>query len=228
MVLVWNFLSDGDADFCAAIAALNSILTVFLYSPYAVLFVSYLPRVLGSNGDKVSISLLRVALCVLTYMGIPLLGAIIVSFALIHFKGEVYYYETYTKMVAPLTLAALLFTVTVIFSSNSAAVVGQLPLALYAAIPMLIYFFIMFFLAFGLCYLLKADYGKSCAIAFTAASNNLEIALAVAIYSFGLHSDESLMCVVAALIEIPTMLTLVNIVPIIRKRFYAEKNSVTI
>lgn len=228
MVLVWNHIAKGDADCCAAIAALNSVLTIFLYSPYALLFVSSLPEVIGISGEHVSIHILQVGFCVLTYMGIPLFAAIIIAFAIIRVKGPEFYHEVYCPKVSPMTLFALLFTIIVIFSSNSGTVLKQLPLALYAAIPMLIYFCTMFALAFYSAFLLKIEYPKACAVAFTAASNNLEIAIAVAISSFGLHSDEAVMCVVAALIEIPTMLTLINIAPYIRERWTTSTDGYTL
>lgn len=222
MVLVWNHIAKGDANCCAAIAALNSVLTIFLYSPYAFLFVSTLPEAIGITGEHVSIHILQVGLCVLTYMGIPLCAAIIIAYGVIHVKGTEYYHNIYCPKVAPMTLIALLFTIIIIFSSNSKTVLKQLPLALYASVPMLIYFCTMFTLAFYSAYLLRIEYPKACAVAFTAASNNLEIAIAVAISSFGLHSDEAVMCVVAALIEIPTMLTLINIAPYIRDRWVVQ------
>jgi len=223
VVLVWNHLSHGDADYCAALAAINAILTVLLYSPYAVLFVSVLPKLAGVQGELVSIHLLQISECVLTYMGVPLCAASIIAFLLQRFKGASFYRDVYLPAIGPLTLYALLFTVTIIFSSNSHTLVRQLPLVLFAAFPMLIYFCSMFSLVFLISYILELEYSKACAIAFTAASNNLEIAMAVSISSFGVHSDESLMCVVAALIEIPTMLVLVQVAKHVETRWPHKK-----
>mmetsp|Transcript_29688 Transcript_29688/g.30093 ORF Transcript_29688/g.30093 Transcript_29688/m.30093 type:complete len:412 (-) Transcript_29688:77-1312(-) len=222
MVLVWNHIAEGDSQFCAAIAALNSLLTVFLYSPYSVFFLWQLPESMGHQSDSVSISLIRVATCVLTYMGIPLLAAVIICLVLVRVKGEEFYYETYVPRIAPLAMLALLFTVFIIISSKSRTVIDQLPLVLYATIPMIIYFLVMFFAAYSASKLFGANYSKATAIAFTAASNNLEIAIAVAISSFGLKSDQSLIVVVVALIKIPTMLILVKITPYIKKYWFKE------
>jgi len=226
MVLVWNHLAGGDAELCAAIAALNSILTVFLYSPYAFFFLAILPNVMGHEEYAVSIRLLQVTSVVLTYMGIPLFAAISISLVVRKIQGDAFYYDTYVPFIAPLTLGSLLFTVMVIFSSNSHTVLQQLPLALYAAVPMIIYFLIMFIVGYQAAKALGASYPEATAIAFTASSNNLEIAIAVAISSFGLHSDESLMCVVVALIEIPTMLTLLNVTPLIRRHWFERNEKV--
>jgi ACR3 family arsenite transporter len=213
MVVVWNALADGDAEYCAAIVAMNSVITIGLYSPYAGLFINELPREMGidmnitdaSSGDVIHVSIGEVAKNVGIYMGIPFALALLTWYSLTRAKGTAWYFDKFTPRIGVLTLAALLFTIVVLFSSQSERIMDNIGKVLYAAVPLLIYFLFMFIASFTMSHRLGATYPQAVALSFTAASNNFELALAVAVATFELKSDPALMSVVGALIEIPTM-----------------------
>jgi ACR3 family arsenite transporter len=212
MVVVWNTLAGGDDEYCAAIVAINSLLTIALYSPYAALFLNELPKQMSLQSFSAHVSLGEVAKNVGIYMGVPFVLGLATWFLVGRvWKGDAWYRTKFTPRIGVLTLLALLFTVVVLFATQSERITDNAGKVLYAAVPLLIYFLVMFLLSFGMSTMLGATYPQSVALAFTAASNNFELALAVAIASFGLKSDPALMSVVGALIEIPTMLTLVHL-----------------
>lgn len=220
MVLVWNDLSGGDAEYCAAVVALNSILTIALYSPYAVLFIETLPKAMNYAANNVNVDFVTVISNVAIYMGIPFVAAVATYLSMTKLKGKEWYFSKFTPHIGPITLFSLLFTIIILFASKSRNIFGNLPMVIYAAVPLLVYFAIMFNVGFLGSYFLGSDYSHAVTIAFTAASNNFELALAIAISSFTLQSDEALMSVVGALIEIPTMLTLVNACFMYKKILY--------
>ncbi|GLE00023.1 hypothetical protein PINS_up008750 [Pythium insidiosum] len=212
MVVVWNALAGGDDEYCAAIVAINSIITIALYSPYAALFLNELPTQMSLKSYDIKVSLGEVAKNVGIYMGVPfVLGIATWYFVGRVWKGEKWYRTKFTPRIGTLTLIALLFTVVVLFATQSERITDNFGKVLYSAVPLLIYFLVMFVVSFVMSTALGATYAQSVTLAFTAASNNFELALAVAIASFGLKSDPALMSVVGALIEIPTMLALVHL-----------------
>jgi ACR3 family arsenite transporter len=224
MVVVWNALAGGDAEYCAAIVAMNSVLTIGLYSPYAGLFINDLPSHLGIDSSaEIHVAMGEVAKNVGIYMGAPFVAALLTWFALTKAKGPVWYFDKFTPRIGVLTLIALLFTIIVLFASQSTRISSNLDKVIYAAVPLLLYFLFMFVVSFLMSWWLGATYEQAVSLSFTAASNNFELALAVAIASFGLKSDPALMSVVGALIEIPTMLALVYLAFWFRKTLYTRK-----
>lgn len=220
MVVVWNALAGGDAEYCAAVIAVNSVITIAVYSPYAVLFINILPKHFGSTSMDITVSIGEVAKNVGIYMGVPFVLAVGTWFTLTVSKGQTWYYDKFTPRIGVFTLIALLFTIVVLFASQSERITSNLGNVLYAAVPLLIYFFFMFIVSFLMSWRLRANYAQSVTLAFTAASNNFELALAVAVSTFGLKSDPALMSVVGALIEIPTMLALVYLAFWFRKSMF--------
>ncbi|KAG1685043.1 hypothetical protein DVH05_009734 [Phytophthora capsici] len=226
MVVVWNSLAGGDAEYCAAIVAMNSVLTIGLYSPYAGLFINDLPSHLGINSTtEIHVAMGEVAKNVGIYMGAPFVAALLTWYSLTKAKGSDWYFDKFTPRIGVLTLLALLFTIVVLFASQSTRISSNLDKVIYAAIPLLVYFLFMFVVSFLMSWWLNATYEQTVALSFTAASNNFELALAVAIASFGLKSDPALMSVVGALIEIPTMLALVYLAFWFRKQLFATKEA---
>uniref|UniRef100_H3GAH9 Arsenical-resistance protein n=1 Tax=Phytophthora ramorum TaxID=164328 RepID=H3GAH9_PHYRM len=224
MVVVWNSLAGGDAEYCAAIVAINSVLTMGLYSPYAGLFINDLPSHLGiDSSTKIHVAMGEVAKNVGIYMGAPFVAALLTWFTLTKAKGATWYFDKFTPRIGVLTLIALLFTIVVLFASQSTRISSNLDKVIYAAVPLLIYFLFMFTVSFLMSWWLGATYEQAVSLSFTAASNNFELALAVAIASFGLKSDPALMSVVGALIEIPTMLALVYMAFWFRKTLFTAK-----
>ncbi|KAG7393185.1 hypothetical protein PHYBOEH_006162 [Phytophthora boehmeriae] len=224
MVVVWNSLAGGDAEYCGAIVAMNSILTIGLYSPYAGLFINDLPSHLGiDSSTEITVPMGKVAKNVGIYMGAPFVAALLTWYALTNTKGVAWYFDKFTPRIGVLTLVALLFTIVVLFASQSTRISSNLDKVIYAAVPLLIYFVFMFVVSFLMSWWLGATYEQAVTTSFTAASNNFELALAVAIASFGLKSDPALMSVVGALIEIPTMLALVYLAFWFRKTLFTSK-----
>jgi len=225
MVLVWNLLAGGDNEYCAVLVALNSIFQMFMYSPLAYLFITVLSaKLAGPNASAtiVKISIWEIARSVFIFLGIPLIAGIITRFSMIAHKGKDWYDNKFAPKLGRYAIIGLLFTIIVMFSLKGDKIL-TLPLdVVRIAIPLLIYFAIMFAISFWISYRLKFNYQQSATMSFTAASNNFELAIAVAIGVFGLNSGQALAAVVGPLIEVPVLISLVNVSLWIKKKFYSD------